>query len=347
MHSVQLEIEIGKKELKALRKAAGEGPVLISTRYNPDPDGLVAGHALAELLHHTWGLPSQCIYFGAVDRAIDRSLLHLLTPRWQPGSRSLQLDRYSAIALVDTQPGAPDNYLFSSDIPHIVLDHHQPIDHGQVEVRYVDIRPSIGTTSTLVFQYLKTVNADLNASLSTALFFAIKVATCGLSRGASSNDVAAYLDLLPRIEPKILSRVECAALPKADYPAFVRSLATARVYDRAMVANLGHIHRPGFLAELSDFLIRMERIQGVFCTGCYQGWLYIATRITKHKLEANSLLQNIVNETGQAGGDNKFAWGQIRIGNNIAQRASVEGQVTKSFLHLMGEDGEGPSLLQL
>jgi len=45
--------------------------------------------------------------------------------------------------------------------------------------------------------------------------------------------------------------------------------------------------------------------------------------------------------------DSKFAWGQIRIGNNIAQRAFVEGQVTKSFLDLMGQDGEGPSLLQL
>lgn len=98
------------------------------------------------------------------------------------------------------------------------------------------------------------------------------------------------------------------------------------------MANLGHIHRPGFLAELSDFLIRMECIQGVICTGCYQGWLHIVTSITKRKLEANSLLQRIVNGMGQAGGDSKFAWGQIRIGNNIAQRAFVEGQVTKSLL---------------
>jgi nanoRNase/pAp phosphatase (c-di-AMP/oligoRNAs hydrolase) len=231
--------------------------------------------------------------------------------------------------------------------PHIVFDHHEPIDHGQAEVKYVDIRSSIGTTTTLVFQHLMAADVDLNASLSTALFFAIKVKTCGLSRGASSTDVAAYLDLLPRIEPKILSRVECAALPKADYPAFVRSLVTARVYGRIMVANLGHIHRPGFLAELSDFLIRMECIQGVICTGCHQGWLHIATRITKRKLEANSLLQRIVNEMGQAGGDSNFAWGQICIGNDIAQQAFVEGQVTKSFLDLMGQDGEGPSLLQL
>jgi nanoRNase/pAp phosphatase (c-di-AMP/oligoRNAs hydrolase) len=271
-----------------------------------------------------------------MDRAIDRSMLRLLTPRWKRGSRSLQLDRYSAIALVDTQPGAPDNYLFSGDVPHIVFDHHEPIDHGQAEVKYVDIRSSIGTT-----------DIELSASLSTALFFAIKVKTCGLSNYASSTDVAAYLDLLPRIEPKILSRVERAALPEADYSAFVRGLVTARVYGSAMVVNLGHIQRQGFLAELSEFLIRMEHIQGVICTGCYRGWLHISIRITKRKLEANSLLHRIVNEMGQAGGDSKFAWGQIRIGNNIAQQAFVEGQVTNSFLDMMGQDGEDPSLLQL
>jgi nanoRNase/pAp phosphatase (c-di-AMP/oligoRNAs hydrolase) len=340
-----MEIDIGKEELKTLRKAVGEGPVLISTRYNPDPDGLVAGHALAELLHHAWGLPSLCRYHGAVDRAVDRSMLRLLTPRWRRGSGSLQLDRYSAIALVDTQPGALDNYLFSGDVPHIVFDHHEPIDHGQAEVKYADIRSSIGTTTTLVFQHLIVADVDLNPQLSTALFYAIKDKTCGLSNCASSTDVAAYLDLLPRIEPKILSRVESAALPEADYPAFVRGLVTAHVYGRAIAVNLGRIHRQGFLAELSDLLIRMERIQGVICTGCYRGWLHISIRITKRKLAANSLLQRIVNEMGQAGGDSRFAWGQIRIGNDLTQQAFVEGQVTKSFLDLIGQDGEGSSLL--
>ncbi len=306
---------------------------------------MVAGHALAELLHHAWGLPSLCRYYGAVDRAVDRSMLRLLRPRWRRGSRSIQLDRYSAIALVDTQPGALDNYLFSGDVPHIVFDHHEPIDHSQAEVKYADIRSSMGTTTTLVFQHLIAADVDLNPQLSTALFFAIKVKTCGLSNCASSTDVATYLDLLPRIEPKILSRVECAALPKADYPAFLRGLATAKVYGRAIVVNLDHIHRLGFLAELSELLIRRERIQGVICTGCYRGWLHISIRITKRKLDANSLLQRIVNEMGQAGGDHKFVWGQIRIGNDIAQQAFVEGQVTKCFLDLMGQDGEGHSLL--
>jgi len=79
--------------------------------------------------------------------------------------------------------------------------------------------------------------------------------------------MAAYLDLLPRIESKILLRVESIKLPAADFPAFVRGLETARVYGRAVIANLGLLHRPGFLAELADFLILLGRVQGVLCTG--------------------------------------------------------------------------------
>jgi len=264
---------------------------------------------------------------------------HFLGRLWKRGSRSLQLDRYSAIALVDTQPGAPDNYLFSGDAPHIVFDHHEPIDHGQAEVKYVDILSSIGTTTTLVFQHLMAADVDLIASLSTALFFAIKVTTCGLSRGASSTDVAAYLDLLPRIEPKILSRVECAKLPGEDFPAFVRGLTMARIYSRIVIANMCIIHRPGFVVEMADLLINLERAHGVLCTGSCRGELHIAIRITRRKKNTSSLLQKTVNGMGQVEGDGKFAKGQIPLDDDIAQNAFVEGQVTKQFLCLLGQEG--------
>jgi len=75
--------------------------VLILTRYNPDPDGLVASQALAVLLDQTWGMSSRRIYYGTVDQAINRAMLRPLTPGWKRGSMSLKIDHYSAVALVD------------------------------------------------------------------------------------------------------------------------------------------------------------------------------------------------------------------------------------------------------
>lgn len=341
----QVEAEIGKKELKALRKAVGEGPVIIMTRNNPDPDGLASGQALSWLLDQAWGVTSRRIYYGTLDQDINRAMVRILTPSWKHGGKSLKLEQYTAVALVDTQPEALGNYLPDALVPDIVFDHHHSIHNRSAKVKYADLRTAIGSTATLIYQHLLAANVDLSECVATALFFAIKVKTHGLTRNFSSADVAAYLDLHPQIEPKILSRVEYPKIPKADYSGFVLGILNARVYGKAMAVNLGLIHRSGFTADIANLLVRIERINGVLCTGLFKGKLYVSLRIDRRKQDANLLLHDIVSGLGVVGGDRHSAEASIPLKDDIAQDAILEGQVTERFISLLGQDGGEPYAL--
>ena len=208
---------LAKKRLFQLRNAAGSGPVLILTHDNPDPDALASGKAFATLLKTAWNISSRLLYSGLVQRAENRAMLTLLTPEWEHGDVLSGLDEFSALALVDTQPGAGNNRLHTTHTPNIVIDHHHPLREKTEIVPYVDIRPEIGATVTMLAQYLQAAEIDPDPDLATAMFYAIKTDTRGLSRGASAIDKVFYIELLTQTDHNKLIQIEQAGLPQADF----------------------------------------------------------------------------------------------------------------------------------
>ena len=187
---------LNHKRLAQLRATAGTGPVLILTHDNPDPDALASGKAFTTLLKSAWNIPSRMVYSGLVLRAENRALLNLLTPEWEQSDVLTGLERYSAIALVDTQPGAGNNRLPVTHHPDIILDHHHPLREALGMIPFTDVRPEIGATATLLDQYLEAAGVVPDSDLATAMFYALKTDTRGLSRGASPTDTIVYFKLL-------------------------------------------------------------------------------------------------------------------------------------------------------
>ena len=206
-------VSVSPDRLDELRRIAGSGPVLVLTHDNPDPDALASGKALRTLLGQAWGVPSELLYSGLVTRAENLSMLELLTPEWQPAERFDRLDRYSCIALVDTQPGAGNNSLPAGVTPGIVIDHHFPHQAGSAGVLFVDVRGNVGATVCLVTQYLEAAGLSPDPQLATAIFYGIQTDTRSLTRSNSDIDRRIYFDMLGRIDRDLLMRVEQAGLP--------------------------------------------------------------------------------------------------------------------------------------
>jgi nanoRNase/pAp phosphatase (c-di-AMP/oligoRNAs hydrolase) len=334
---------IGDDQLNQLREAAGAGPVLILTHDNPDPDALAAGKALKVLFETAWRIPCRLAYSGLVARAENREMLKRLTPDWESDDALDDSRSYSAVAMIDTQPGAGNNRLPPGMQPAIVIDHHHPIREAIAHVPYADVRPEIGSTTTMVYQYLEAAGIQPDPLLATAMFYGLKTDTRGLARGASSDDEVVYVKLLARLDRHELIHVEQAGLPADYFNAFSRGLHATRLYGTALIARLGEMDRPDFAAEMADLLIRLEGAQAVLCLGQHSDTLHLSLRTKPLTEGAGQLIQDIVVDLGKAGGHRSMAGGQIPL--NDKSVGEVVAEVERRFLIVIGESGEGVPLL--
>jgi nanoRNase/pAp phosphatase (c-di-AMP/oligoRNAs hydrolase) len=329
-------------DLQRLREVAGSGPVLILTHDNPDPDALASGKALAELLQDAWQIRSRLFYSGLVLRVENQAMLIELTPEWEHCDAPADLDSYSAVALVDTQPGAGNNRLARDHRPQIVIDHHHPLRETLPDVPFVDVRPEIGATVTMVDQYLDRAGVKIDSDLATAMFYGIKTDTRGLSRGTTEADMVTYLRLLAQIDRSKLIQIEQAGLPVVYFQAFSDGLRATRLYDHALVADLGDMHRPDLPAELADLLIRLKGARAALCLGVHEQTLYLSVRTKPMGQDAGLLVQKIIIPPGSAGGHGTMAGGQFQLDGR--DPGPLATKLVAHFLEIMGESGPGKSL---
>jgi len=334
---------IDQARLEKLRAVAGTGPVLILTHDNPDPDSLASGKALAVLLKEAWGIPSRLVYSGLVARAENHTMLNNLTPEWEHSEELPDLKDYSAVAQVDTQPGAGNNRLDTVQPRHIVIDHHYPVRDTIDDISYADIRTETGATVTMLYQYLIAAGINPDPILATAMFYGLKTDTRSLSRGDSPADEVAFVELLHHLDQQELSKVELASLSHEYFRAFNRGLHATRQYGQAVVCRLGMMEQPDFAAEMADILIRLEDAQAALCIGQHEDTLQISLRTEPLGRDAGLIIQQIVVPPGKAGGHGTMAGGQVSLEGQDIEELLTE--IEKRFLTIMGETGEGEDLI--
>lgn len=340
--NITLTNPIDQARMDQLRRAAGNGPVLILTHDNPDPDALASGKALSFLFKQAWGVPSRLVYSGLIARAENQAMLNHLTPEWEYGDKLPDLKEYSAVAQVDTQPGAGNNRLNGVQPAHIVIDHHHPIREMIEGISYADVRTDIGATVTMLYQYLDAARLQPDPSLATAMFYGLKTDTRGLSRGASSADEVAFVRLLHRLDQKELSKVELASLSREYFRSFNRGLHASRIHGQAIISRLGNMEQPDFAAEMADILIRLQGINAALCLGEHNETLHISLRTTMGQ-DAGLIIQKVVTLPGKAGGHGTMAGGQFPLEELDIEQLLVS--IEKRFLDVMGESSEGMDLL--
>jgi nanoRNase/pAp phosphatase (c-di-AMP/oligoRNAs hydrolase) len=334
---------IDQIDLEKLRTTAGNGPVLILTHDNPDPDGLASGKALATLLREAWGIPSRLVYSGLVARAENHVMLDRLTPEWECNEALPDLRQYSAVAQIDTQPGAGNNRLHAIHPNHIVMDHHYPVRDATTTVSYADVRTDLGSTVTMLFQYLEAAGIHPDPLLATAMYYGLKTDTRSLTRGESVADDVAFMNLTRQLDQKELSRVEVADLSLEYFRAFSQGLHAARLFGQAIVARLGSIEQPDFAAEMADILIRLQGAQAALCMGRFRDTLHISLRTGGAKRDAGMIIQQVVTSPGSAGGHGTMAGGQFPLLG--IELEALLADIERRFLAVLGESGEGMCLI--
>jgi nanoRNase/pAp phosphatase (c-di-AMP/oligoRNAs hydrolase) len=293
--------------------------ILILPHNDPDPDAVASALALQYLLAERSNIASQIAYRGLVGRAENKALIDYLG---HPLQLLTDLERSwlsLPIALVDTQPDTGNNAATPEATVAIVIDHH-PWRGGTASAWFADVRIEIGSTSTILTEYLQAAKLEPDQQLATALFYGIKTDTMGLTRQASPADAAAYAYLQPRIDADALIEIERAQVPLDYFKSFAGTLRAARIYDQVIISYIGSMAYPDLAAEMANVLLRLEGCEWVICIGIYEDELVLAVRTRNREGGAGRLAQTLVGNQGMAGGHGAMASGHLPLAGREPKR---------------------------
>ena len=244
-------------------------------------------------------------------RAENRAMIDHLGIEIVPLSK-VHIRDYSIVAMIDTQPGAGNNSLPAAVKPEIVIDHHFPIYETTREAALSDIRTDYGSTSTIMTEYLMEAQlADRNRKISTALLYGIKSDTRDLGRETGQKDMAAYLFLYPRVLFKVLSKIEHPRLSRTYFKIFGKAIDKSLIDKDVVITNLGVVESADNLAEMADFLVRMQEVKYVLCIGEFDKIIYFSLRTTSKRKHSGLIARNMSRGLGSGGGHWMAAGGKI------------------------------------
>jgi nanoRNase/pAp phosphatase (c-di-AMP/oligoRNAs hydrolase) len=286
------------------------GPLVILPHDNPDPDALASAAALRFLARELAERDATIALGGYVGRAENRAMVRYLNIPLVP-VQDLTLDGGAVIALVDTQPGRSNNSLPAGLRPAIVIDHH-PQYAPVGDLPFTDLRDGYGATSTILTEYLMDARLRVETKIATALFYGIMAETQDLGREASAPDMNACSFLYPHTNKRRLAKIENARVPREYFAAFRSAIQSAVIYDRAVVSILDEIRYPDMVAEMADFLLRLDEVDWAAAIGRYGGFLYVSLRTTHRDVNAGDLLQRVLG-SDHAGGHDMIAGGRLAL----------------------------------
>ena len=171
--------------------------VLILLHNEPDPDALASGLALRNVLRRTQGHGDHRRVQG-VTRPENLRMVNLLDIHVEPITPA-QVAEFERIAMVDVQPHYFGGLIDRVDL---VIDHH-PEQPGYTAV-FKDIRPDYGSTSTILTEHLRAVDANISERTATAMLYAIKSDTLFFNRQANRVDIEAFSYLYPLADAALI-----------------------------------------------------------------------------------------------------------------------------------------------
>jgi nanoRNase/pAp phosphatase (c-di-AMP/oligoRNAs hydrolase) len=93
------------------------------------------------------------------------------------------------------------------------------------------------------------------------------------------------------------------------------------------------------VAEVADFLLRLDEAEWAAAIGAYNGCLHCSIRTTDRDTNAGDLLQRVLGAKS-AGGHDMIAGGRLPVGEDPADRVKAACDVRSRLLTALGVDPE-------
>jgi nanoRNase/pAp phosphatase (c-di-AMP/oligoRNAs hydrolase) len=274
--------------------------VLILLHNDPDPDALASGLALRNILRRTKQTAIIAAMQG-VTRPENLRMVNLLDIHVDIVTPA-QVTDYHRVAMVDVQP-----HYFGGAVDRVdlVIDHH-PEQPGYSAV-FKDIRPDYGSTSTILTEHLRAVDANISERTATAMLYAIKSDTLFFNRQANRVDIEAFSYLYPLADAVLIRKMEGSEITMERLEYVLRAKQNGRMREQVFCAFVGQSPREDFIPYVADFYLQLEHVKWAIVAGIVNDTLIMSVRTLGYARNAGEFVRKYFSDIGSAGGHRAMA----------------------------------------
>ena len=216
------------------------------------------------------------------------------------------------------------------------------IGRNSGSVPFVDLRGGYGATSTILTEYLQEAEVPIDPRVATALFYGISSETQHLGRDTNPTDIVASQFLYPYVNKRLLSEIEHPPLSREYFRLVGQAVHNAVLYGDTVVTLLEAVPYPDAVAEVADFLLRLDSVKWSVCLAPYKDFFYVSLRTNDANARAGLLLASIL-PSGMAGGHGMVAGGKIKV---LRRRwKEMACKIVQDLLQALGKAGLRAQLL--
>ncbi len=305
--------------------------VLILLHNEPDPDAMASGLGLRNLLRRTKATAIIGAFQG-VTRPENVRMANLLDIEVEPVTAE-SLTQFDRIATVDVQP-----HYFGGLIKHadLVVDHH-PQRSGYTTT-FKDIRPAYGSTSTILTEHLRAIDANISERTATAMLYAIKSDTLFFSRHTNQNDLEAFTFLYQLADATLVRKMEGLGITLERLDFVARAAGSGARRDQIYTAHLGDTPREDLVPYVADFLLQLEDVKWTVVSGTVGYDVVVSVRNLGYSGNAADFVKSCFSDVGNAGGHRAMAKAVVPIGRFRKKFGSLDDQKVARLLGALAAD---------
>ena len=327
--------------------AGWEGCLGIITHKNPDPDAISSALALAEIAKRAnpKTLTTRIFYEGNIGHQENRTFVNLLDIKMEHLTAEA-MQQCNFLALVDCSgPGA------NNDIPpqtkiNIVIDHHKDGKHVATQSTFVDIRPGVGATASILTQYLQELDVPVDKRVATALLYGIRTDTKEFKRNVTPQDLNYAGFLLPLTDADLLDKIMSPSMSQETLDVIGKAIQERKIQSGYLFSNVGFVMNRDALPQAADILITLEGVNTALVYGITDNAIVISARNRDIRLHIGNALSEAFGEMGDAGGHPNMAAAALPLHffNNVENKEEllklVIEPILEKFKNLVGLENE-------
>jgi nanoRNase/pAp phosphatase (c-di-AMP/oligoRNAs hydrolase) len=264
-------------------------------------------------------------YGGEIGHRENRAMVNLLdTTILRTDELEKPLGDYTLVALIDSAISGSNNALPRDFRPEIVIDHHD-VSVDNIKCDFLDVRPDIGATSTIMYEHLNTLRVPITRSMASALLHGIMTDTADLTMRASPNDVEAVSELHAKADHDMLLKIKSPDMSNEAIEILGRAVESKKIRGAYLVSNVGYIKDKESIPQAADLLVMLEGINTVLVFGVVGEDVVISGRNRDVGLNMGQIMQKAFGKDGPAGG--RVTSGAARIPLGLFKDLTSEKKV--------------------